>query len=101
MLQVAIMVEGQAGLNWTRWQRLARAVQDLGFVGLYRSDHFTNSNPPDIDSLELWVSLTWLAANTQRLQFGPLVTPTTSTFGLGVGRWMHAGARSSSARVVR
>jgi F420-dependent oxidoreductase-like protein len=75
MLQVAIMVEGQAGLNWTRWQRLARAVEDLGFVGLYRSDHFTNSNPPDIDSLELWVSLTWLAANTQRLQFGPLVTP--------------------------
>ena len=75
MLEVAIMVEGQNGLNWPRWQRLATAVEQLGFVGLYRSDHFTNGNPPDIDSLELWVSLTWLASHTQRLEFGPLVTP--------------------------
>lgn len=69
------MVEGQNGLNWPRWQRLARVVEDLGLVGLYRSDHFTNSNPPDMDSLELWVSLTWLATHSRRLEFGPLVTP--------------------------
>ena len=75
MIEVAIMVEGQNGLNWNRWQRIVRAVEDLGFTGLYRSDHFTNANPPDLDSLELWVSLTWLAANTQRIEFGPLVTP--------------------------
>ena len=29
----------------------------------------------DLDSLELWVSLTWLASNTKRIQFGPMVTP--------------------------
>ena len=75
MLQLAIMLEGQNGLNWERWQRIARAVQDLGFVGLYRSDHFTNGAPPDKDSLELWTSLTWLACNTKRIEFGPLVTP--------------------------
>lgn len=75
MLDVAIMIEGQNGLNWARWQRLARAVEDLGYAGLYRSDHYTNANPPDKDSLELWVSLTWLADNTERIQFGPLVSP--------------------------
>jgi F420-dependent oxidoreductase-like protein len=75
MLEIAIMIEGQNGLTWPRWQRLVRAVEDLGFVGLYRSDHFTNAGPPDKESLELWVSLTWLAANTTRIQFGPLVTP--------------------------
>ena len=75
MLEVAIMIEGQNGLNWTRWQKIARLVEDLGFVGLYRSDHFTNMNPPDKDSLELWVSLTWLASNTKRIEFGPLVSP--------------------------
>ena len=75
MIELAIMVEGQNGLNWPRWQRLAGAVEALGFVGLYRSDHFTNANPPDKDSLELWVSLTWLASHTQRLEFGPLVSP--------------------------
>ncbi len=75
MIELAIMVEGQNGLNWPRWQRLVTAVEDLGFAGLYRSDHYTNASPPDLDSLELWVSLTWLAANTQRIAFGPLVSP--------------------------
>jgi F420-dependent oxidoreductase-like protein len=74
-MEVAIMVEGQAGLNWQRWQRIAVAVEDLGFVGLYRSDHYTNMDPPDEDSLELWVSLTWLASHTRRIEFGPLVSP--------------------------
>ncbi|NPV66363.1 MAG: LLM class F420-dependent oxidoreductase [Anaerolineae bacterium] len=75
MLELAIMIEGQDGLNWPRWKHLARAVEDLGFVGLYRSDHFTNANPPEKDSLELWVSLTWLASHTSRIEFGPLVSP--------------------------
>jgi F420-dependent oxidoreductase-like protein len=75
MLEVAIMLEGQNGLTWPRWQKIVRLVEELGFVGLYRSDHFTNMNPPDIESLELWVSLTWLAGNTTRIEFGPLVTP--------------------------
>jgi F420-dependent oxidoreductase-like protein len=74
-MELALMIEGQDGLNWTRWQRLTRAAEELGFVGLYRSDHYTNAHPPDKDSLELWVSLTWLAGHTQRIEFGPLVSP--------------------------
>lgn len=74
-IEVAIMLEGQNGLTWPRWQRLAQAVEDLGFAGLYRSDHYTNANPPDKESLELWVSLTWLASHTRRIEFGPLVSP--------------------------
>ena len=74
-MDIAIMIEGQNGLNWPRWKRIVRAVEDLGFAGLYRSDHFTNASPPDLDSLELWVSLNWLADNTERIEFGPLVTP--------------------------
>lgn len=75
MIEVAMMIEGQNGLTWPRWQRMATAVEDLGFVGLYRSDHYTNANPPDKESLELWVSLTWLASHTKRIEFGPLVSP--------------------------
>jgi F420-dependent oxidoreductase-like protein len=74
-MDIAIMIEGQNGLNWSRWQTIARMVENLGFAGLYRSDHFTNANPPDKDSLELWISLAWLADNTKRIEFGPLVTP--------------------------
>jgi F420-dependent oxidoreductase-like protein len=74
-MDVSIMIEGQNGLTWPRWQRIARLVEDLGFAGLFRSDHFTNASPPDRESLELWTSLTWLATNTSRVRFGPLVTP--------------------------
>lgn len=76
-MEIALMLEGQMGLNWPRWQRMAQAAEELGFAGLYRSDHFTNPDPPDLDSLELWTSLTWLASHTRRIEFGPLVTPTS------------------------
>jgi F420-dependent oxidoreductase-like protein len=75
MIELAIMIEGQDGLTWPRWKRLANAAESLGFAGLYRSDHFTNADPPDKDSLELWTSLTWLAGSTRRIEFGPLVSP--------------------------
>ena len=74
-MELALMIEGQDGLTWPRWQRLAAAAEDLGFIGLYRSDHYTNATPPDKESLELWVSLTWLAGHTRRIEFGPLVSP--------------------------
>ena len=75
MLDVAIMIEGQDGLDWARWTRIAEAVEALGFAGLYRSDHFVNGAPPDQASLELWISLAWLASHTRRIEFGPLVAP--------------------------
>jgi alkanesulfonate monooxygenase SsuD/methylene tetrahydromethanopterin reductase-like flavin-dependent oxidoreductase (luciferase family) len=74
-MDIAIMIKGQDGLTWEYWKRIAHAVEALGFAGLYRSDHFTNQNPPDKESLELWTKLTWLASHTERIEFGPLVTP--------------------------
>lgn len=74
-LDVAVMLEGQDGLNWARWRRLVRAAEELGFAGLYRSDHFTNADGPHKDALELWTSFTWLASNTTRIAFGPMVSP--------------------------
>ena len=75
MVELAIMIEGQNGLTWPRWQRMVAAAEDFGYSGLFRSDHFTNASPPDRESLECWVSLTWLASHTRRIEFGPLVTP--------------------------
>jgi F420-dependent oxidoreductase-like protein len=76
MIEVAIMVEGQEGVGWDRWRRMVRAVEDLGYAGLYRSDHFPNTDGGlHRDALELWSSLTWLADNTERIEFGPLVSP--------------------------
>lgn len=77
-MELAINVEGQNGLNWDNWKRIVLAAEELGFAGVFRSDHFSSfDSPPDLDALECWVSLTWLAGNTRRVQFGPLVTPVT------------------------
>lgn len=74
-MELAIFIEGQVGLSWQRWQRIARATEDLGYAGLYRSDHLTPPQPPDMDALDLWISLAWLASHTSRIEFGPLVAP--------------------------
>ena len=100
MLEIAIMIEGQNGLNWPRWQKIALLVEELGFVGLFRSDHFANSKPPDLDSLELWTSLTWLAANTQRIEFGPLVTPFSFRHPVHTARMASAVDDLSNGRLV-
>ena len=100
MLELAIMIEGQNGLNWEHWKKIARFVEDAGFVGLYRSDHFTNSKPPDIDSLELWTSLTWLADNTKRIEFGPLVTPFSFRHPAHIARMASAVDDLSGGRLI-
>jgi F420-dependent oxidoreductase-like protein len=100
MLEIAIMIEGQNGLTWPRWQRIARLVEDAGFIGLFRSDHFTNSNPPELESLELWTSLTWLACNTERIEFGPLVTPFSFRHPVHTTRMASAVDDLSKGRLV-
>lgn len=75
MVDIGLTIEGQHGLTWSHWKRIGPLVEQLGFESLFRSDHFVNPDGPLLESLELWVSLTWLAENTTDLTFGPLVTP--------------------------
>jgi alkanesulfonate monooxygenase SsuD/methylene tetrahydromethanopterin reductase-like flavin-dependent oxidoreductase (luciferase family) len=77
-IRLALMIEGQEGLTWDRWRRLARTAEEGGFESLFRSDHLTglfgDSRRP---SLDLWALLTWLATATSCIRFGPLVAPLT------------------------
>lgn len=75
MIELSLMIEGQDGLNWPRWQRLVAAAEEGELAGLFRSDHYTNPRPPEKDSLEMIVSLAYLADHTRHLHFGPLVAP--------------------------
>jgi F420-dependent oxidoreductase-like protein len=91
-LSLGIMIEGQEGLTWPRWRRLARTVEDAGFESLFRSDHLTglfgDSTRP---SLDVWASLTWMATATRRLRFGPMVCPLT---------WYHPALLAKRAAAV-
>jgi alkanesulfonate monooxygenase SsuD/methylene tetrahydromethanopterin reductase-like flavin-dependent oxidoreductase (luciferase family) len=75
VVALSISVEGMFGLTWPLWRRLVAECEQLGFHGLFRSDHFTLPLPVDLDSLELLVSLTYLADHTSRVHFGSLVAP--------------------------
>jgi F420-dependent oxidoreductase-like protein len=74
-MKLSIAMEGMCGLTWPAWERLVAATEQMGFAGLFRTDHFTMANPPDLPALELIVSLTYLADHSQKLHFGPLVSP--------------------------
>lgn len=77
-LAFALMIEGQEGLTWERWRRIAETAEAGAFDGLFRSDHLTGLfGHAERPSLDLWTSLTWLATGTRRIRFGPLVCPLT------------------------
>jgi F420-dependent oxidoreductase-like protein len=77
-MKLGVMIEGQEGLNWERWRRIMRATEDLGFESLWRSDHFFSlMGRPERDCIETWVSLTLVAAESQRVRFGALVSSMT------------------------
>jgi alkanesulfonate monooxygenase SsuD/methylene tetrahydromethanopterin reductase-like flavin-dependent oxidoreductase (luciferase family) len=74
-MEISISVEGLCGLTWPRWQRLVSEIERMGFGGLFCSDHFILPDLPAVDSLELIVSLTYLAHQSSRVHFGSLVAP--------------------------
>lgn len=78
MADIGIMIEGQEGLTWERFFRLAQAAEELGFGSLFRSDHLTSLDGfARRATLALWPSLTALALRTERIRFGPMVCSVT------------------------
>jgi alkanesulfonate monooxygenase SsuD/methylene tetrahydromethanopterin reductase-like flavin-dependent oxidoreductase (luciferase family) len=99
-MQIGIMIEGQEGLTWERWFRLADAAEDLGYESLCRSDHLTGlSGEPTRASLETWTSLAALAARTRRIRFGPMVSPLTFYHPALLAKMAHAVDRLSGGRL--
>jgi F420-dependent oxidoreductase-like protein len=76
-MRVALMVEGQEGVSWDDWVRLASLAEEHGFEGLFRSDHYSAIIRPDADALDAWATLAGLAAVTSRIRLGTMVSPAT------------------------
>jgi len=62
-MRVCLMIEGQEGVTWQDWVRLARLVEDHGLEGLFRSDHYTAIIRPQAGALDAWTTLAGLAAS--------------------------------------
>lgn len=77
-MRVALMVEGQEGVSWEQWVALARAAEEAQLDGLFRSDHLRSIVRGDpAGSLDAWATLAGLAAVTETIRLGTLVSPAT------------------------
>jgi F420-dependent oxidoreductase-like protein len=77
-MRVCLMIEGQENVTWADWTALARACEQSGIEALFRSDHYLSVRGRlDQGSLDAWTTLAGLAALTERLRLGTLVSPTS------------------------
>ena len=77
-MRVCLMVEGQEDVTWDQWLALALACEEHSLEGLFRSDHYAAiSGPPERRSLDAWTTLSALAARTEQIRLGTLVSPVT------------------------
>ena len=77
-MRVCLMVEGQEDVTWEQWLALAGACEEHGLEGLFRSDHYESvMGMRERGSLDAWATLAALAARTDRIRLGTLVSPAT------------------------
>jgi alkanesulfonate monooxygenase SsuD/methylene tetrahydromethanopterin reductase-like flavin-dependent oxidoreductase (luciferase family) len=77
-MRLALMIEGQEGVTWEHWLALASACEEHGIETMFRSDHYlSGADPEGRPSTDAWTLLGALAARTERLRLGTLVSPVT------------------------
>jgi F420-dependent oxidoreductase-like protein len=76
-VRVALMIEGQEGVTWDQWIALARACEESGVEAMFRSDHYSGFHSAVAGALDAWATLAALAAHTETLRLGTLVSPGT------------------------
>jgi F420-dependent oxidoreductase-like protein len=78
-MQLRVMTEPQEGATYDDLLRVARATEDLGFDGFFRSDHLMRIADGDAGpgSTEAWSTLAGLARETTRVRLGTMVSSVT------------------------
>jgi alkanesulfonate monooxygenase SsuD/methylene tetrahydromethanopterin reductase-like flavin-dependent oxidoreductase (luciferase family) len=77
-MRINLMIEAQEGMAYADLLAVARRAEDLGFEGLYRSDHYASVFDRDgLGSTDAWATLAGLARDTERIVLGTLVSPAT------------------------
>jgi F420-dependent oxidoreductase-like protein len=77
-LRFSVMLEGQEGVTWSQWLAIARTCERLGFEALLTSDHYLSVvHGGEPGSNDAWTLLGALAASTERVRLGTMVSPVT------------------------
>ncbi|MEV1068049.1 LLM class flavin-dependent oxidoreductase [Streptomyces sp. NPDC050263] len=76
-MEFFISMEPQCGATYAQQLQVAQAAEELGFGGVFRSDHFLDHRPgrtADGVTTDVWVTLAGLARETRRVRLGSLLT---------------------------
>jgi F420-dependent oxidoreductase-like protein len=81
-MKVRVFVEAHRGATYEDQLRLARCVEDAGFDGFFRADHYLSmtdaaGDPGWPGPTDAWLTLGALARETSRIRLGTLVTSAT------------------------
>jgi alkanesulfonate monooxygenase SsuD/methylene tetrahydromethanopterin reductase-like flavin-dependent oxidoreductase (luciferase family) len=77
-VRVNLMIEGQESVTWPQWLDLARATEDAGLEGLFRSDHYQSvQGRTERSSLDAWSTIAALGPVTSTIRLGTMVSPTS------------------------
>lgn len=99
-LRFGLFVEGQNGVPWETWLRLAEAVRAAGFEALLQSDHsLPTCDSPGTTSLDAWAVVVGLAARVDDLRFGTLVSPVGFRHPVTLARLAAAADEISGGRI--
>jgi F420-dependent oxidoreductase-like protein len=99
-MRVCLMVEGQEDVTWDQWVAVARACEEAGLEGMFRSDHYlTVQGEHERGALDAWATLAALAAVTERIRLGTLVSPATFRHPAVVAKMVVTADHVSGGRV--
>lgn len=80
-MELRVFVEPQQGASYLDQLEVARATEEAGLDGFFRSDHYLRIAPLPGNTLpgpsDAWVTLAGLARETTRIRLGTLVTAAT------------------------
>ncbi|MFF5174889.1 LLM class F420-dependent oxidoreductase [Micromonospora sp. NPDC000089] len=78
-MRVAVFTEPHRGADYDDQLRFARAVEDAGFDGFFRADHYQamGDEPGLPGPTDAWLTLAALARETSRIRLGTLVSSAT------------------------
>ena len=77
-MQIGIQLpEVERFVPWDEYRAMARTAEEAGYASIWLGDHFLyRQKDEDLGPWECWSMLSALAAVTDRVLLGPLVSPT-------------------------
>ena len=85
---------------WAAAAESARAFEALGFDSIWVCDHFYGPQSPQLPILEAWSMVSALAAITERVEIGTLVTPAGMRNAAQLGKVIATADNIAGGRVI-